>query len=58
LKKLAVFQLNNDWGKATNDLFAKRVAELGATIVTTQAYLPDEKERTGHYAGPDYFPKD
>src|SRR4029079_9583472 len=32
LKKLAVFQLNNDWGKATNDLFSKRVKELGAEI--------------------------
>lgn len=44
LKKLAVFQLNNDWGKATIDLFAKRVEELGAEIVATQAYLPDEKD--------------
>jgi branched-chain amino acid transport system substrate-binding protein len=31
-KKLAVFQLNNDWGVSTNDLFAKRVTELGGTI--------------------------
>jgi len=44
LKKLAVFQLNNDWGKSTIDLFAKRVEELGAKIVATQAYLPDEKD--------------
>lgn len=44
LKKLAVFQLNNDWGKSTIDLFAKRVAELGGTIVATQSYLPDEKD--------------
>jgi branched-chain amino acid transport system substrate-binding protein len=44
LKRLAVFQQNSDWGKATNDLFAKRVTELGATIVATQTYLPDEKD--------------
>ncbi|MEP7284575.1 MAG: ABC transporter substrate-binding protein [Chloroflexota bacterium] len=44
LKKLAVFQLNNDWGKSTIDLFAKRVTELGGTIVASQAYLPDEKD--------------
>jgi branched-chain amino acid transport system substrate-binding protein len=44
LKKLAVFQINNDWGKSTIDLFAKRVTELGGEIVTTQAYLPDETD--------------
>lgn len=44
LKKLAVFQLNNDWGKATNDLFAKRAKELGAEIVATQPYLDSEKD--------------
>ncbi len=44
LKKLAVFQQTSDWGQATDDLFAKRVAELGATIVSTQAYLPDDKD--------------
>ncbi len=44
LKKLAVFQLNTDWGQSSDDLFAKRVTELGASIVSTQAYLPDEKD--------------
>lgn len=44
LKKLAVFQLNNDWGKATVPLFEKRVKELGAEIVTTQTYLDTEKD--------------
>jgi branched-chain amino acid transport system substrate-binding protein len=44
LKKLAVFQINNDWGKATNDLFAPRVAELGAEIVASQEYLPDDTD--------------
>src|SRR5689334_13635907 len=44
LKKLAVFQLNNDWGKATNELFTKRAKELGAEIVTSQSYLDTEKD--------------
>jgi branched-chain amino acid transport system substrate-binding protein len=44
LKKLAVFQLNTDWGKSTDDLFSQRVNELGGSIVATQAYLPDEKD--------------
>ncbi len=44
LKKLAVFQINNDWGKATIISFSKHVEELGASIVATQAYLPDEKD--------------
>jgi len=43
-KRLAVFQITNDWGKSTLDLFALRVKELGAEIVATQAYLPDEKD--------------
>lgn len=43
-QKLAVFQITNDWGKATLDLFAQRVAELGAEIVTVQPYLPDDKD--------------
>ncbi|MBZ0286825.1 MAG: ABC transporter substrate-binding protein, partial [Anaerolineae bacterium] len=44
LKKLAVFQINNDWGKATQDLFAPRVEELGGEIVAAQEYLPDETD--------------
>jgi branched-chain amino acid transport system substrate-binding protein len=44
LKRLAIFQINNDWGKATVDLFAPRVAELGGEVVATEAYLPDEKD--------------
>lgn len=43
-QKLAVFQITNDWGKATLDLFAQRVVELGAEIVTVQPYLPDDKD--------------
>ncbi len=44
LKKLAVFQINNDWGKSTIESFTKHVEELGASVVASQAYLPDEKD--------------
>jgi branched-chain amino acid transport system substrate-binding protein len=44
LKNLAVFQINNDWGLATYDLFVPRAEELGATIVSTQSYLPEDTD--------------
>jgi branched-chain amino acid transport system substrate-binding protein len=44
LDKLAVFYLNTDWGKSSYDLFAQRVEELGAEIVASEAYLPEEKD--------------
>lgn len=40
----AVFSLNNDWGKSTNDLFTKRAKELGAEIVASQSYPDTEKD--------------
>jgi branched-chain amino acid transport system substrate-binding protein len=44
LKRLAVFYLNTDWGKATYDLFQKHAKQIGAEIVAAEAYLPDEKD--------------
>jgi branched-chain amino acid transport system substrate-binding protein len=44
LKKLAVFYLNTDWGKTSFNLFSGHAKELGAEIVTSQAYLADEKD--------------
>lgn len=44
LKKLAVFYLNTDWGKTSYELFAAHAKEIGAEIVSEQAYLPDEKD--------------
>jgi len=44
LNNLAVFQITNDWGVATNDLFSARVEELGGTIVANEEYLPDDKD--------------
>ncbi len=44
LKRLAVFQINNDWGKATFELFEPRVVELGGEVVAHEAYLAEEKD--------------
>ncbi|MBI1282606.1 MAG: ABC transporter substrate-binding protein [Anaerolineaceae bacterium] len=44
LKKLAIFQIQNDWGKSTIQSFSKHVTDLGAEIVSTQPYLPDDKD--------------
>jgi branched-chain amino acid transport system substrate-binding protein len=44
LQKLAVFYLNTDWGQTSYDLFAVRAEELGAEIVSTAAYLAEEKD--------------
>jgi branched-chain amino acid transport system substrate-binding protein len=44
VKKLAIFYLNTDWGKSSFGLFSPRAKELGAEIVSEQAYLPDEKD--------------
>ncbi|MCC6455526.1 MAG: ABC transporter substrate-binding protein [Caldilineaceae bacterium] len=44
LTRLAVLYLNTDWGKTTFDLFAVRAEELGAEIVSSAAYLAEEKD--------------
>ena len=44
LKKPAVLYLNTDWGKTTFDLLSQRAKEIGAQIVATEAYLPEEKD--------------
>jgi branched-chain amino acid transport system substrate-binding protein len=44
LKRIAVFNLNTDWGKTTFDLFAQRAKEIGAEVVANHAYLADEKD--------------
>jgi branched-chain amino acid transport system substrate-binding protein len=44
LENFAVFHLNSDWGQSSYDIFAERVAELGANIVSTQAYLPEDRD--------------
>jgi branched-chain amino acid transport system substrate-binding protein len=44
LKKIAVFQLNSDWGKSSNDLFTQRIKELGGEVVDSEAYQDSDKD--------------
>jgi branched-chain amino acid transport system substrate-binding protein len=44
LKKVAVFQLNSDWGKVTGDLTVAALEKYGVEVVSREAYLPDEKD--------------
>jgi len=44
IKKPAVLYLNTDWGKTTNQLFEEKAKALGAQIVASEAYLPEEKD--------------
>ena len=44
LKRIAVLNINNDWGKVTAQLFDKAIKEMGAEVVASEAYLPDEKD--------------
>lgn len=44
LKRLAVLHLNTDWGRTSKDHFVRRARELGAEVVVTEGYLPEEKD--------------
>jgi branched-chain amino acid transport system substrate-binding protein len=44
LKRIAVLHLNTDWGRTSKDIFIKAAKEMGAEIVATEGYLPDEKD--------------
>jgi branched-chain amino acid transport system substrate-binding protein len=44
LKKVAVFQLNTDWGKSTGEATIAALEKLGVKVVLREAYLPDEKD--------------
>jgi len=41
LKKVAVFQLNTDWGKVTGDLTVAALTKFGVAVPVREAYLPD-----------------
>ncbi len=43
-KRIAVLHLNTDWGRTSKDHFAAAAKELGAEIVATEGYLPEEKD--------------
>jgi len=44
LKKVAVFQLNTDWGKVTGDLTVAALQKNGITVTVREAYLPDNQD--------------
>ena len=41
LKKVAVFQLNTDWGKVTADMTIASLTKYGVTVALREAYLAD-----------------
>ena len=43
-KRIAILHLNTDWGRTSKDHFAAAAKELGAEIVATEGYLPEEKD--------------
>ena len=44
LKKVALFQLNTDWGKVTGDLTVAALTKFGVAVVVREAYLPDNQD--------------
>lgn len=44
LKKVAVFQLNTDWGKSTGDLTTASLEKAGVKVLVREAYLPDNQD--------------
>lgn len=43
-KRIAVLHLNTDWGRTSRDHFVAAAKELGAEVVATEGYLPEEKD--------------
>jgi branched-chain amino acid transport system substrate-binding protein len=44
LKKVALFQLNTDWGKSTGDLTVAALTKAGVTVIVREAYLADNQD--------------
>jgi branched-chain amino acid transport system substrate-binding protein len=44
LKRPAVLFINGDWGRTSKDLFIAAAKKLGADVVGSEGYLPDEKD--------------
>lgn len=44
LRKVAVFQLNTDWGKGTGDLTIASLEKYGVKVVLREAYLADNQD--------------
>jgi branched-chain amino acid transport system substrate-binding protein len=45
-EKVAFVYMNNDWGKAVQQVFVPKVAEYGGTIVCEEAFLPGDADFT------------
>ena len=43
-KRIAVLHLNTDWGRTSKDHFVAAAKNLGAEVVATEGYLPEEKD--------------
>jgi branched-chain amino acid transport system substrate-binding protein len=43
-KKQAVLYRDTDWGKVTNDIYVKRLGELGGSVVYADKFLETEKD--------------
>lgn len=43
-RRIAVLHLNTDWGRTSKDHFTAAAKQLGAEIVATEGYLPEEKD--------------
>lgn len=44
MKKIAILHLNTDWGTTAKNLFVEAAGKLGSQVITTEGYLPDEKD--------------
>lgn len=44
LKKVAILHLNTDWGRTSKDLAVATVKALGAEVVATEGYMPEERD--------------
>jgi branched-chain amino acid transport system substrate-binding protein len=44
LKRIAILHLNTDWGRTSKDHFARAAKELGAEIVISEGYQPEERD--------------
>jgi branched-chain amino acid transport system substrate-binding protein len=43
-KRIAVLHLNTDWGRTSKDHLVSAAKALGAEVVATEGYLPEEKD--------------
>lgn len=44
LRRVAIVARNDDWGRATSEVYQARLKELGGTVVSADFYTPGEKD--------------